>query len=71
MCSSDLYPLSIMPDWLRVLAQLNPVSYVVDLLRGYLVPGTASNVALDWGVLLGAVVVVQIVAARRYQKIVA
>jgi ABC-2 type transport system permease protein len=69
--SNAIYPLSIMPDWLRVLAQLNPVSYVVDLLRGYLVPGTASNVALDWGVLLGAVVVVQIVAARRYQKIVA
>jgi ABC-2 type transport system permease protein len=68
--STAIYPMSIMPDWLRVLAVLNPLTYVVDLLRAYLVTGTVTNESFDWGVLLGAVVVVQVIAARRYQTIV-
>lgn len=68
--SNAIYPISIMPGWLRVVAQVNPLSYVVDLLRGYLVAGSVPNAALDWGVLLGAVAVAQILAARSYHTIV-
>jgi ABC-2 type transport system permease protein len=31
--SNAIYPVSIMPDWLKPLAQINPLSYQVDLLR--------------------------------------
>ena len=68
--SNAIYPISIMPDWLRVLAQINPLSYIVDLLRGYLVNGSVPNALLDWSVLIVAVVVVQVIVARRYHTIV-
>ena len=50
--SNALYPVAIMPDWLRVLSRFNPLSYEVDALRGLLV-GTHSHVALDLAVLVG------------------
>ncbi|HLG51774.1 MAG: ABC transporter permease [Chloroflexi bacterium] len=68
--SNAIYPLSIMPDWLRVLSQINPLSYVVDLLRGYLVVGSVPNAVLDWAVLLAAVIIAQAIAAQRYHTIV-
>lgn len=68
--SNAIYPLAIMPDWLRVVAQVNPLSYVVDLLRGYLVNGNVPNAPLDWAVLLVAVVIVQSIASVTYQTIV-
>jgi len=68
--SNAIYPLEIMPDWLRVVAQLNPLSYVVDLLRGYLVNGNVPNALLDWSVLLIAVLIVQSIASVTCQTIV-
>jgi ABC-2 type transport system permease protein len=53
--SSALYPVSIMPGWLRVLSRINPLSYEVDALRGLLIH-THANLALDFGVLALAVV---------------
>ena len=49
--SNSLYPIALMPDWLRWLAHINPLSYQVDALRGLLV-GTPANLWLDFGVLL-------------------
>ena len=68
--SNAIYPLAIMPDWLQVVARVNPLSYVVDLLRGYLVDGNVSNAPLAWGVLLIAVLIVQSIASLTYQTIV-
>jgi ABC-2 type transport system permease protein len=68
--SNAIYPLAIMPDWLRAVAQVNPLSYVVDLLRGYLVNGNVPNALLDWTVLIVAVVIVQSIASVTYQTIV-
>jgi ABC-2 type transport system permease protein len=53
--SNALYPVAIMPTWLRVLSRFNPLSYEVDALRGLLV-GTHSHVALDLLVLVGCAV---------------
>ena len=53
--SSALYPLSLMPGWLRALSVINPLSYEVDALRGLLL-GTPSDLLLDAGVLIAAVV---------------
>jgi ABC-2 type transport system permease protein len=54
--SSALYPISIMPGWLKVLSRINPLSYEVDALRGFLVH-THRHLLLDFGVLALAVVV--------------
>ncbi|GAA3305354.1 MULTISPECIES: ABC transporter permease [Dactylosporangium] len=52
--SNALYPVSVMPGWLKVLNRVNPLSYEVDALRGLLI-GTADHLLLDFGVLVGAV----------------
>ena len=34
--SNALYPVAIMPGWLKVISLVNPLSYEVDALRGLL-----------------------------------
>lgn len=41
--SNAIYPISIMPGWLKVIAHLNPLSYQVDILRALMVMGGSSN----------------------------
>jgi ABC-2 type transport system permease protein len=53
--SNALYPVGIMPGWVRVLSRVNPLSYEVDALRGLLI-GSRANLALDFLVLALAVV---------------
>lgn len=68
--SNALYPIAIMPAWLQVLATINPLSYVVELLRGYLLGGAMPRAGHDWLVLLGVTVIIQVIAARLYPRIV-
>jgi ABC-2 type transport system permease protein len=51
--SNALYPVALMPRWLQILAHINPLSYQVEALRGLLI-GTAADLPLDFGVLIGA-----------------
>ena len=54
--SNALYPVDVMPEWLRWLSTVNPLSYEVNALRTLLV-GIPSNVVLDIGVLVVAATV--------------
>jgi ABC-2 type transport system permease protein len=45
--SSAIYPISLMPVWLRYIAYVNPLSYVVDAMRAILVTGDYSGLPLD------------------------
>jgi ABC-2 type transport system permease protein len=67
--SSALYPVKIMPEWLRWLAKVNPLSYEVDALRGLLI-GTNANLLLDFGVLFVAVVIGIATAATLVSRLV-
>jgi ABC-2 type transport system permease protein len=60
--SNALYPVSVMPVWLRVLNHVNPLSYEVEALRGLLI-GTPARLWLDFGVTTAAAAVGVIVAA--------
>src|SRR3954471_22716221 len=44
--SNALYPVGIMPEWLRVISHVNPLSYEVDALRDLLI-GTPGHLLLD------------------------
>ena len=46
----------IMPTWLQVVSHVNPLTYLVDALRGLLI-GTPAHLLLDFAVLLGATAV--------------
>lgn len=49
--SNALYPVAVMPDWLRAVSAVNPLSYQVDALRGLLL-GTPAHLPLDFAVLV-------------------
>lgn len=67
--SNAIYPVSIMPPWLHVLTRINPLSYLVDLLRGYLIGTHTWPLALDWIVLLGCLAVAQIFAGQLFDQL--
>lgn len=61
--SNALYPVAIMPGWLRVLHRVNPLSYEVDALRGLLI-GTPAQLGLDLAVLgVSGLVMISIASA--------
>lgn len=69
--SNAIYPLSLMPPWLRALAGINPLTYQVDALRTLMLPGYHSEFGLgaDVGVQFGCYAVLLVVAARLYPTI--
>ena len=60
--SSALYPISVMPGWLQPISRINPLTYEVDGLRSLLI-GSATDMPLDLGVLLGSAVLAVAVAS--------
>jgi ABC-2 type transport system permease protein len=53
--SNALYPVDLMPRWVRTVSHVNPLTYEVNALRGLLL-GTHTNIAADLGILVLAVV---------------
>lgn len=54
--SNALYPVELMPGWVRAISTVNPLSYEVSALRGLLI-GQPTDYWLDFAVLIGAAVV--------------
>ncbi len=69
--SSAIYPIELMPDWLRVIATLNPLTYMVDALRALMITGAGSRngVALDVGVLAIVFIVLVAIGGRLYPRL--
>jgi ABC-2 type transport system permease protein len=69
--SNAIYPISIMPGWLQLISEVNPLTYEVDALRGLMIVGGPSvyGVAFDLAFLLIAVAVNVTVAARLYPRV--
>ena len=67
--SNALYPIDVMPTWLQVVSRINPLSYLVDALRGLLV-GTPAHLLVDFAVLTGATAVGIAVAAALLGRLV-
>ena len=68
--SNAIYPLSLMPGWLRAISHLNPLTYEVDILRSLmLTQGTSEyGLLLNFGVLLSVTAVLTSIAARIYGR---
>jgi len=45
--SNALYPVSIMPPILQEFSRFNPMSYIVDAVRGLMISGNLSNLPTD------------------------
>jgi ABC-2 type transport system permease protein len=70
--SNAIYPLSLMPPWLRAVSKVNPLSYQVDALRSLMIVGGASTfgIGVDFLMQIAAFVVLVIVATKLYPTIV-
>jgi ABC-2 type transport system permease protein len=68
--SNAIYPLSLMPAWLRVVSHVNPLTYEVDALRALmLVRGTSDyGLPIDFGILSAASIVLAAIAGRMYRR---
>jgi ABC-2 type transport system permease protein len=69
--SSALYPVSRMPGWLQVFAKGNPMSYLVDGLRGLLLDPSYAHGLLDGLVLLFSTLFIWALATRQYPRLLA
>jgi len=70
--SNAIYPVAIMPAWLRAIAHVNPLTYEVDALRTLMLKGQTSSFGLgfDFGVLLATTFLLVIVGGRLYPNVV-
>jgi ABC-2 type transport system permease protein len=70
--SNAIYPLELMPGWLRVVAQVNPLTYLVDALRALMVVGgeSARGYRVDFAVLLAVFGALLAIAVRLYPTLV-
>jgi ABC-2 type transport system permease protein len=68
--SSAIYPLVVMPTWLRAIAIANPLTYQVDALRALMIVGGSSEFGLsvDFAVLAAVLSVLIPIAAGLYGR---
>jgi ABC-2 type transport system permease protein len=70
--SNAIYPITLMPPWLRVIAKVNPLTYQVDALRCLMIAGGGNSFGLgvDFLMQIIAFVVLATVATKLYPSIV-
>jgi len=70
--SNAIYPLVLMPAWLRVVSSVNPLTYTVDALRALMLTQGVSEfgLPLDFGVLAFTMAALVAMAARIYPRMV-
>jgi ABC-2 type transport system permease protein len=66
--SNAIYPTTIMPGWLKIVSHLNPLTYVVDALRTFMLAGSTSTFGLDtdYAVILLTTIILVLIGARLY-----
>ena len=69
--SNALYPTEMMPPWLRTLSQFNPLTYLVDGLRTFMIAGQTSHFGIGFDFTVGILVFIALVAicTRLYPRI--
>ncbi|MEJ0023325.1 MAG: ABC transporter permease [Alphaproteobacteria bacterium] len=69
--SNAIYPITLMPPWLRVVAQVNPLSYEVDALRSLMLSTGVSQFGLhvDLAALALGIGIVTVIATRLYPRL--
>jgi ABC-2 type transport system permease protein len=68
--SNAIYPLSLMPSWLRAASHLNPLTYQVDILRTLMLANGSSQYGLitDFAILLATTAILVAIAAKMYPR---
>jgi ABC-2 type transport system permease protein len=69
--SSAVYPIALMPDWLKAVAALNPLTYQVEAIRSLMVVGATSvhGLVVDATVLVVVLIALVAIAGRLYPRL--
>ncbi|WP_010586201.1 ABC transporter permease [Schlesneria paludicola] len=69
--SNAIYPIVMMPPWLKFIAHGNPLTYEVDALRALMLANSHSEfgLGLDFGVLVGTTVLLTLIGAALYPRL--
>lgn len=69
--SNAIYPISLMPDWLKLISHLNPLTYEVDALRGTMLADSTSiySFGLDCTVLLLTLTGLTLICGKLYPRV--
>jgi len=69
--SNAIYPTAMMPNWLKVVSHLNPLTYVVDALRTTMLADSSSLFGLttDYVILFVTTTILVLVGARLYPRL--
>ena len=68
--SNAIYPIDLMPTWMRVVSRLNPLTYEVDALRALMLKGSVAEngLPLDIAVLALGAALLTAIGARMYGR---
>ena len=66
--SNAIYPLEMMPGWLKTIAAFNPLTYLVDVLRHAMIEGGRSthSLTIDFGIMAAVFLLMLTIAAKLY-----
>ena len=70
--SNAIYPIDMMPPWLKVVSRLNPLTYLVDVLRDLMIVGGHSAFGLgeDFAILIGVFLAFLAIASVMFVRLV-
>ena len=68
--SSAIYPLALMPSWIKPIAVINPLTYIVEALRGLLATGNLSSLPIDILAIVTATVLFLVLASLGLKRMV-
>jgi ABC-2 type transport system permease protein len=69
--SNAMYPIEIMPDWLKMVAHVNPLTYVVDAIRAQMLQGgqSAYGIGTDFAVLVLVMAGLTMICSKLYPNL--
>lgn len=67
--SNALYPIELMPAWLRAVSFANPMSYAVGALRGLMITGDLAGLPADMLGMVIATIIFILLAAAAFRKV--
>lgn len=68
LLSGALFPITNLPEWLRYLSYIDPLTYGVDGLRSVLIGASDFNIAVDLSVLAGFCIFMVLLGAYLFEK---
>lgn len=69
--SNAIYPVAIMPGWMRRASVVNPLTYLVDALRALMLAGGRSMISIpvDFGILILVFLALLLLASKLYHRL--